>query len=139
LAELDKYRDWYSSGKKVWPEDIILYPETLKMLYVGDGTIVDNPGGSQYLKICLKNKHNNIDKINKMFNKIGVQPRWHGYSVAFTVPKSHYLWNYMGNPPPGFEYKWPNKKMNPEMIEEALGECVTVVERVEPFLSIKAE
>lgn len=33
----------------------------------------------------------------------------------------------------------PGAYKDPEMIEEALGESVTVVERVEPFLSIKAE
>jgi hypothetical protein len=138
LSELDQYREWYSTGEKVWPDDLILYPETLKMLYVGDGTIVDNPGGSQYLKICLKNEHNNTEKVEKMFQKIGVQPRWHGYSIEFTVPESHYLWNYMGSAPPGFEYKWPNDAMNKEQIAEALGDSVEVIDRVEPFLSIKA-
>ena len=107
LAKLDEYRQWYSTGKKVWPDDIVLYPETLKMLYVGDGTRATFSSGSSFLKICLKNEHKNKSKINSMFEEIGVTPRWHGYSIEFTKSESNYLWEYMGSPPPGFEYKWP--------------------------------
>lgn len=138
LSELDEYREWYSTGEKVWPEDLILYPETLKMLYVGDGTRVENSGGSSFLKICSKNEHKNKNKIESMFERIGITPKWHGYSVRFTTPQSHYLWNYMGSPPPGFEYKWPDRLMPLEEIEEALGESVTVVDRIEPVLTVKA-
>lgn len=139
LEEFNQYREWYSSEKKVWPDNIILYPETLKMLYVGDGTRVEHPGGSSFLKICLKNEHKNKEKINSMFEKIGVTPRWHGYSVEFTVPESHYLWNYMGSPPPGFKYKWPENVMSAEKIEDTLGNSVEIIDRIEPFMSLKAE
>lgn len=114
LPGLNKYRDWYATGEKVWPEDLTLYPETLKMLYVGDGTRVEHDGGSSFIKICLKNEYKNKSKIESMFERIGVSPRWHGYSVEFTVPESHYLWNYMDSPPPGFEYKWPDDIMKIE-------------------------
>ena len=107
LEEFTKYREWYSSGQKVWPEDIELTPLTLKMLFVGDGTVAKQRSGSKYIKIYLKNEHKNKDTIENMFERVGFEAKWHGYSVRFTLSESERMWEYMGSPPPGFEYKWP--------------------------------
>jgi len=34
---IDKLRKWYRSGKKVYPKNITLHPETLTHWYCGDG------------------------------------------------------------------------------------------------------
>jgi len=112
LEEFVQYREWYSSGEKVWPEDIKLTPLTLKMLFVGDGTAAKTHSGSKFIKICLKKERENKEKIEKMFERVGFEVKWHGYSIRFTVQESRDIWEYMGSPPPGFEYKWPENMLD---------------------------
>lgn len=103
------FSEWYSSGEKVWPDEIQLTPTTLKHWYCGDGCW-NNNGTSNCISIALKNEIDNKDKVNKMFKKIGFEiSNWNKHEIQFSVSESNKLWNYMGKPLPGFEYKWPTK------------------------------
>ena len=110
VSELERYYDWYSSGEKIWPEQIELTPDVLKMLFVGDGTVGHRKGQRNrkpHIKICLMNEMENKKKIEEMFERVGFSVGWNGPSVTFSIDESERLWNYMGSPPPGFDYKWP--------------------------------
>jgi len=112
--ELQEFADWYASGKKVWPESIELTPTVLKHWYCGDGNW-NNSGTNNYIRIAMANEVNNTDKVNQLFENAGL-PSPSNYDISennciaeFTVDKSRELWQYMGEPLPDFEYKWPEQ------------------------------
>lgn len=106
--EISEFRSWYSSGKKIFPEEIDLTPGVLKHWYVCDGSYCNN-NTSNHIQISSENEKDNKDKIEKYFaDSVGVEINsWYGHNFKFTVDDSHELFEYMGSPLPGFEYKWP--------------------------------
>jgi hypothetical protein len=109
---LQEFSDWYSTGKKVWPEDIELTPTVLKHWYCGDGHW-DNSDSHNRIKISMNNESENKNKVGNIFQDVGL-PRPSNYNesqrnclAVFTADQSHRLWEYMGDPLPDFEYKWP--------------------------------
>lgn len=117
--ELEKFADWYSTGEKVWPEDIKLTPTILKHWYCGDGCW-DNKNTSNRIQIGMSNEVDNTNKIDKMLEKVGL-PTPSNYAISerkdgskkcdaiWTEEQSHKLWEYMGKPLPDFYYKWPEQ------------------------------
>lgn len=110
----DQFDDWYTSGTKVWPK-VDLTPTVLKHLYCCDGYRHDS-GSHNNVTISMNNEIDNTDKVDKMFQDADLPaPSWQIYekngrddcSARFTKSDSLKLWNYMGEPLPGFEYKWP--------------------------------
>jgi len=117
--ELERFVEWYSSGKKQWPEEIKLTPITLKHWYCGDGSY-HNSSTNNYITIAISNEYKNTDKISKMFERVNlpVPDRYSSYEntygtidceLAFSTKNSKIIWEYMGKPLPDFEYKWPKK------------------------------
>jgi len=121
--ELQEFSEWYSTGTKVWPSDIELTRTVLKHWYCGDGHW-DNSGTHDRIKISMANEVENTDKIDQMFENVGL-PSPSNYNISerkdgskkcdaeFTVEQSEELWEYMGEPLPDFEYKWPNQYRKP--------------------------
>jgi len=112
--DLQKFANWYSSGKKVWPADIQLTPTVLKHWYCGDGNW-NNSGSNNIIRVGMANEVDNRDKVDQMFRNVGL-PAPSNYAISenhcdatFTVEQSEELWKYMGEPLPDFEYKWPNR------------------------------
>jgi len=117
--ELQEFADWYSSGKKVWPADIQLTSTVLKHWYCGDGSW-NNGGSHNRITIAMANEVNNTEKVDQMFRNVGL-PAPSNYAISeredgsktciaqFTVEQSQELWEYMGEPLPDFEYKWPDR------------------------------
>lgn len=101
----NKYRRWYSSGQKRWPmNDITLTPTTLKHFFVGDGT----KAGSDIIKIGCKNEADREEKVRELFQEVGFEISYFGsHSFGFDQETSYRIFEYMGEPLPGFEYKWP--------------------------------
>lgn len=113
LPEFQQYRDWYKSGSKTFPKDIELTPTTLKHWYVCDGSLAERKN-TEHIRIGLSNERKNEEKIRRYFDSIGVHiTNWGDYdsgcSAIFNSKQSDKLWNYMGGPLPGFEYKWPDR------------------------------
>jgi len=108
FKELGNFTSWYESGDKIWPEDIELTPTVLKHLYVGDGTLTKNG----QIRISMLNEIENTDKVSSMFYTSGLpEPiRYDKHATncnaVFSKDQSIKLLNYMGEPIPGFEYKW---------------------------------
>jgi hypothetical protein len=108
--DLQEFADWYSTGEKVWPEDIELTPTVLKHWYCGDGNW-NNSNSNNYIRISTVNEIINVNKIDNMFVQSGLPSpsNYDGSNLEFTVDDSKKLWEYMGEPLPDFEYKWPEK------------------------------
>jgi len=116
--EFNSFNHWYSTGEKVWPEDIELTPTVLKHWYVGDGSYRTS-NRSDCISISMCNEVNNESKITKYFvnSKLptpcnySTYDRGHrkNFSAQWTVEDSYKLWDYMGEPLPDFEYKWPKE------------------------------
>jgi hypothetical protein len=117
--ELEEWANWYSTGKKIWPEDIELTPVVLKHWYCGDGCW-RNTDSKNYISIAMSNEIENQDKVTQIFENVGL-PAPSNYNISerkdgskkcnaeWTVEQSKELWEYMGEPLPDFEYKWPEQ------------------------------
>jgi hypothetical protein len=118
LPELHDF-NWYKTGKKVWPEWIPMTPTVLKHWYVGDGNF-NNSGSKRRIKIAMANEVENTDKVDNYFKRMNL-PTPSNYDIwerkdghtscnaEFTQSASEELWEYMGDPLPDFEYKWPEE------------------------------
>jgi hypothetical protein len=115
---LEWYASWYSSGEKVWPTDIDLTPTTLKHWYVCDGTFDERDyANSSTIRISVANEMEYQEKVNALFETVGLpEPEWYPTKTESGREFCHISWNnqesrelfaYMGEPLPGFEYKWP--------------------------------
>lgn len=113
----NKYREWYSSGEKVWPQNINLTPAVLKHWYVTDGHY-DTKKSHERIKIAMANEIKNREKVNSYFEEKDLPPP-SNYNISerksggkscvavFSKSASEDLFDYMGSPPQGFKYKWP--------------------------------
>lgn len=115
---LSHFSDWYSTGKKVWSSDIELTPTVLKHWYVGDGHY-DTHGRCDRIEIGISNEMQNKEKVETLFSDVGLEiSNWVEYQqndghwnveIAFSNSETDKIFDYMGEPLPGFEYKWPDK------------------------------
>jgi len=117
--KFNEFRQWYSTGEKIWPEDIKLTPTVLKHWYVGDGSYFSH-GSNKNIKISMANEIKNTEKVSNYFSYMGL-PEPSNYSknkrksggkrcvAQWTIEDSYKLWDYMGEPLPDFEYKWPKE------------------------------
>ena len=108
--KFNEFRDWYATGEKVWPENIELTPTVLKHWYVGDGHY-DDKNTNNYISIGMYNEIENTEKVSQYFTNVGL-PEPSNYTAdeaVWTVEDSYTLWDYMGEPLPDFEYKWPEE------------------------------
>lgn len=110
----NEFRSWYLSGEKVFPDGIDLTPTALKHWYAGDGCL-----RSKYsLGISSCNEVENKEKLHSYFRNAGLpEPNtWNEHerqngngtygSMIWNEEESRDLLDYMGEPLPGFEYKW---------------------------------
>lgn len=116
--ELQEFRNWYSTGEKIFPKYITLTPTVLKHWYCCDGTYCNN-GSNKHMSISAANERGNKEKIDQLFElsslptpKYIISEREDGSKkceARFTVEESNIIWEYMGKPLPSFEYKWPDR------------------------------
>lgn len=123
--EFNEFLSWYedvskkNQRRKVWDFSMIdLSPTILKHLYVGDGTWV-NDRGQNHISIAMANEKDKEEEVRELFSQAGfevgnIQKHKNQNGVIsmianFSVETSKDMWNYMGEPLPGFEYKWPAK------------------------------
>jgi hypothetical protein len=99
------FREWYSSGKKRWPmDDLKLTPVMFKHLFVGDG----NKDGSDRISIGTLNELDRKDEIKAFFREAGFEVQaFHSGYFSFSQKTSYEIYEWMGEPLPGFKYKWP--------------------------------
>lgn len=120
LEQLEDFSQWYSSGSKVFPENIDLTPTVLKHWYVCDGSYsLKEESRRGNIVISVNNERKYKKKLESYFREnigVGVD-YWREYetdagrkdcSMVFHADTTEQLFEYMGSPLPGFEYKWPN-------------------------------
>ena len=107
--ELNKYKNWYSSGSKTFPSNLALTPTVLKNWYCGDGSLHKE----KYPQITLNNESENKRKIESIFQTAGLTDFFWDKSrsnttVVFRKEGAENFFDYVGRDPlPGFEYKFP--------------------------------
>lgn len=110
----DRFQSWYGSKGKQWPDDLELTPIVLKHWYCCDGYRHDSESHDN-ITISMNNERRRRDSIEKLFENANLPvPTWQindrgdfvDCVARFTKPQSIELWKYMGEPLPGFEYKW---------------------------------
>ncbi|UBF22951.1 LAGLIDADG endonuclease [Haloarcula virus HVTV-2] len=106
-VQLKELGQWYSSGKKTWPEDISLTPTVLKHLFIGDGSYSKH-GSNDHISISIANERQNTEKVEGYFENVDLPTpsNWTEHGAHWNVEDSETLWEYMGEPLPGYEYKW---------------------------------
>jgi hypothetical protein len=111
--ETNKFEDWYNGSKKEVPESLELSPESLKHWYCGDGHL-KNRKAHRNVTLAITNQRNNREVINSLFSDENLpEPVWverdsenKRTELYWTKEESAELLSYMGDPAPGFEYKW---------------------------------
>ena len=113
--DINTFNEWYSSGQKVFPDDLNLSPTILKHWYVCDGYYDDRNSRSNIV-ISMSNESDNKENIEEIFSSSQLpQPYWDESeresggircSARWNKTDSSSLFEYMGDPLPGFEYKW---------------------------------
>lgn len=107
-------REWYSTGDRVFPEDLELTPMKLKMWYCSDGHLTQ-----KCPLIACDNESKNVEKIKQYFERAGLptpianiserSDGGEGMRLRWNIEESIEIFNYMGDPVPGMEYKWPDE------------------------------
>lgn len=118
IPEFNEFCGWYKEGRKVWPKEIKLTPVVLKHWFCGDGHFRET-SSKRHIKIALSNERRNREKVERYFERAGLPTpsRWESStrpsggrvcSIVWTKTDSLDLFDYMGDPVPGFEHKWPS-------------------------------
>lgn len=104
----DEFATWYSSGKKKYPEDLELTPECVKIWYCGDGNLVWSKNRvNASIEINCKNESERTNWLQKLFEESGFSCKVSSDgTIRFNVNESKKLIKWMGEAPPGMDYKW---------------------------------
>lgn len=95
--------EWYNSGRKLYPNKLSLTPTILKMWYVSDGSL----SNSGPIFTCWNESHRK-DFLLSLFEDIGLSVTWQSANNDIYIRKESQdnFFEYIGEPVPGFEYKW---------------------------------
>lgn len=115
--QINEFNSWYNNSSKKYPDELELTPMILKMWYVSDGSIMNQHQEYPSIRIAKKlgNKRDEQQLID-LFSRMGweferdIQDVGSTY-FRFTISDSCEMWDYMGEAPPGFEYKWNNNNL----------------------------
>lgn len=107
----ESFRTWYDDGVKQLPEGVDLSPLALKIWYCGDGNVKKLKGGDCFeLSTTAPSQIGDREQhLRRLFEPFGVTPKINknGKNVYFTKSDSRTLWKCIGDPIPGYEYKFP--------------------------------
>lgn len=105
---LNRYNDFQESECQVFPSERELSPEFVKMWYVSDGGLSQVSGKRPYARIRYRKNSENIEEILESFEEVGLEPylRSDRTGICFTVDETPNFLDWLGEPLPGFEYKW---------------------------------
>jgi hypothetical protein len=111
LNQFDAYESWYTTDGKRFPNDIVLTPTIAKIWYACDGSLNWDrryPSSRPHITIGASNEMDNAGNLVRMFEESTFShvPTIDDRSIRFTVDATEDLIEWMGDAPPGFEYKW---------------------------------
>lgn len=105
VPALNEFYEWYDSGQKRFPDSLNLTPTIAKIWYCCDGSLCEN----EYCVIYSANEIDRPEYLLNLFEDTPFNPSVHnggGGVIQFTKEESRALLEWMGEAPPGFEYKW---------------------------------
>lgn len=102
----NELRGWYATGRKRFPPNLRLTPIITKLWYVSDGYLDVGSWGRPRIEIKARNEKDNTEYLISLFEEIGLDPLYKRHELRFTCDDTETLIDWMGPPPPGFEYKW---------------------------------
>jgi hypothetical protein len=102
----EQYDRWYPNGEKRIPDDMKITPKIMKHWYCADGNLKENSAGNYRISIGSKSWMDEAKRIESLFP---FSASYAGYEICFPVSETEEIVEYMGEPPAGFEYKWPDR------------------------------
>lgn len=106
--KFNEYREWYSSGEKLYPESIQMTPRRMEMWYVSDGSINrsdTNPRATLHVW-NERDRPNIVEDVVSSTNINDFRFDTGEGRVYFGVEGTKDLLQYIGNTTIGFEYKY---------------------------------
>lgn len=99
---------WYKNKEKRYPKSISLTPTSGKIWYVGDGGL--NYGGrgrkTPNIQIGSENEKNRPELLRNLLQEKGFSPKVSDYIIYLPSSETEKFLDWIGEPIPGFEYKW---------------------------------
>ncbi len=107
----ERWRSWYTDSGKQFPRNLDLSPNILRTWFVCDGDSRDN-----VVRLTADSQYANSKYVKSYFDGISVSPSRidkdkNRFRIIFNKKQRDKFYNYIGNSPPGFEYKWPDQKI----------------------------
>lgn len=103
-----EFRDWYGDSGKLFPDDIDLTPLVAKVWYCCDGGLHWS-GGNATPQFSAYNESENTQKVLSYFSDTDFDPTFPSTTVRIPQFQSDQFLDWMGDPLPGFQYKWENE------------------------------
>lgn len=103
---LDELRDWYQSGDKRYPSNLELTPTVVKAWYVCDGWLAKEAGNRSRVMVKATNEAHRPDYLVGLFADTGFEVGFSRNAIQVPADETERLLDWMGDPSPGFEYKW---------------------------------
>jgi len=107
-SEFNKFSSWYQGSTKK-PPKIEFNPLVVKCWYVSDGTVATPDHARPTVRFCSRKSENVKENMREPFLEFGFSPTWSGSQLVFDASESRRLLEWMGDPLPGFTYKWPSE------------------------------
>ena len=104
----EQLRSWYDGGKKKFPEDLELTPMILKVWYACDGSLVEG-NRSDYYEARISASNEREGNLEGLFEDTPLNPtvyRNTNVEIVFGANEREAFFEWVGEPVPGFEYKW---------------------------------
>ncbi len=76
------------------------------MWYACDGYLDVQEYGQPRAAIRIRNRDERQDFLLNLFEEVDLSPTYNRETIRFGVEGTRSFLDWMGNPPPGFEYKW---------------------------------
>lgn len=122
FSDIQDYKDWYSTGEKQFPDELVLTPLMTKVWYCGDGTWDGRPC------FAVTNENAREDFVRNLFEKKEFETIWYSKEskkenekkyarVTISQHQTRDFLDWMGEPLPGFDYKWGTRKRSDVLIK----------------------
>lgn len=106
LPYFRRFKNWYTEDGKRFPDDLELTPVIAKYWYVCDGTVNWMRNYSAKIQFTSRNESGREEFVTELFERAGFTIQKNRHMYYLSVDESESMLEWMGSPPPGFEYKW---------------------------------
>jgi len=105
LEQLKEFSEWYREDGKRFPEDLTLSPLEAKMWYVSDGCLQEIDGLWQ-VEIANHSQSNQAEVMEEALSKTNIEISYSSAALRVSTKQTKEFLKWLGEPVPGFEYKW---------------------------------